>query len=191
MDSVEFGKYLATLRKAKGWTQEKLAEQIHVSNKTISKWETGVGLPDIRMLEPLADVLGVTVLELIKSKETKEMNKDDVVDTISDVIEIAEHQRQLERKNFVIMLVAAMLFISMVLIIDLVSTEILFMVYIPFVFFAIGVVLIVYALRMRKYNRKYKKLLVIGIIGLVAPLMPTLIMIGCLCLLKLKDLGIL
>lgn len=191
MDSVEFGKYLATLRKAKGWTQEKLAEQIHVSNKTISKWETGVGLPDIRMLEPLAEALGVTVLELIKSKETKEMNTDEIEDTISDVIEIAEHQRQLERKNFVIMLVAAMLLISMILILDLLGADIFFTVYLPFVFFAMGVVLIAYALRMRKRHRKYKKLLVIGIIGLVAPLMPTLFIIGCLCLLKLKDLGIL
>ncbi len=191
MDNVEFGKYLLKLRKEKGWTQEELAEKIHVSNKTISKWETGAGLPDIHMLEPLADVLGVTVLELIKSKDTMELNMEDVGDTISEVIDIAEHQRKLERKNLIMALLLATLLTSVILGFDLARAEVFCLFHLPYVLFAIGIVLIVYALRTRKHNRRYKMMLVFGLFGLIAPLMPALIMIGCLCLLKLQELGIL
>lgn len=53
------------LREAKGITQTQLAEQIGVSCKTISKWETAKGLPDISLIEPLSQALGVSVMELM------------------------------------------------------------------------------------------------------------------------------
>ena len=53
------------LREKKKITQAQLAEMLHVSDKTISKWETARGLPDIAFLEPLAGALGVSVAELL------------------------------------------------------------------------------------------------------------------------------
>ena len=53
------------LREAKGITQTQLADQIGVSCKTISKWETAKGLPDISLIEPLSQALGVSVMELM------------------------------------------------------------------------------------------------------------------------------
>lgn len=53
------------LREAKGMTQTQLADQIGVSCKTISKWETAKGLPDISLIEPLSQALGVSVMELM------------------------------------------------------------------------------------------------------------------------------
>lgn len=64
----EFGKFLAELRKEKGYTQKELAENLFVSNKTISKWETGNGMPDVSMLLPLSKLLGVTVTELLECR---------------------------------------------------------------------------------------------------------------------------
>lgn len=65
IDNARFGAFVAALRKENGWTQKQLAEQIGVSDKAVSKWERGLSLPDIALLEPLAGALGVTVAELL------------------------------------------------------------------------------------------------------------------------------
>ena len=74
MDSKKIGKVIAKRRKEKGMTQGELAERLSVSNKTISKWETGAGLPDISILVDLASVLDISVDDLLKGKENKVQN---------------------------------------------------------------------------------------------------------------------
>ena len=65
MDTYITGQTIKKLREAKGLTQNQLAEQIGVSNKAVSKWETQKGLPDISLIEALSKALGVSVMELI------------------------------------------------------------------------------------------------------------------------------
>ncbi|MBQ3006360.1 MAG: helix-turn-helix domain-containing protein [Clostridia bacterium] len=65
MDNYITGATIKHLREAKGITQTQLAEQIGVSDKAVSKWETAKGLPDITLIEPLAKALGVSVMELM------------------------------------------------------------------------------------------------------------------------------
>ena len=61
MDAKEFGAFLAQVRRERNMTQAELAQQLHVTDKAVSRWERGIGLPDINTLEPLADVLGLTL----------------------------------------------------------------------------------------------------------------------------------
>ena len=75
MDNVQTGKLIARLRKQKGLTQQQLADQINLSNKTISKWESGSGSPDLSNLPLLADALGVSVDELLRG-ESKQSGSD-------------------------------------------------------------------------------------------------------------------
>ena len=65
MDNYITGATIKRLREAKGITQTQLAEQIGVSDKAVSKWETAKGLHDITLIEPLAKALGVSVMELM------------------------------------------------------------------------------------------------------------------------------
>lgn len=65
IDKEKLGAFIAQLRKEKGYTQKELAEKLFLSNKAISKWETGASMPDTSLLIPLADLLGVTVTELL------------------------------------------------------------------------------------------------------------------------------
>lgn len=65
IDKKEFGNFVAEHRKEKGYTQKELAEHLFISDKAISKWETGVSIPDAALWVPLADILGVTVTELL------------------------------------------------------------------------------------------------------------------------------
>ena len=63
MDAKMFGAFLAQVRRVQVLTQAELAEQLHVSDKAVSRWERGVGLPDINTLEPLADALGLSLAD--------------------------------------------------------------------------------------------------------------------------------
>ena len=68
MNTYVTGAAIRDLREKRGITQNELAEQIGVSHKTISKWETARGLPDISLLQPLAAALGVSVIELMNGE---------------------------------------------------------------------------------------------------------------------------
>lgn len=68
MDSGKTGALIAEARKAKGLTQRQLAETLHISDRTVSKWERGAGFPDVALLEPLADALGLTVRSLLRGE---------------------------------------------------------------------------------------------------------------------------
>lgn len=66
MEQIKTGKFIAELRKEKGMTQEELGERLGVNSRSVSRWENGHGMPDISLLLELADVLGVTVQELLE-----------------------------------------------------------------------------------------------------------------------------
>ena len=75
MEPYVTGSAIRQLREAKRMTQAELAERLAVSAKTISKWETAHGLPDISLLEPLAAALGVSVLELMQGAPVVNRNR--------------------------------------------------------------------------------------------------------------------
>lgn len=68
MDNTQFGAFIAQLRKEQGLTQKELADRLNVTDKAVSKWETGKGFPDLKLLEPLAQALGVSLVELMQGK---------------------------------------------------------------------------------------------------------------------------
>lgn len=65
IDKHAFGEFVMLLRKEKGLTQKEVAQQLFISDKAVSKWETGASIPDTALLIPLADLLGVSVTELL------------------------------------------------------------------------------------------------------------------------------
>ena len=74
MNTYITGSTIKSLREAKNLTQSQLAQQIGVSDKAVSKWETGKGLPDLSLLEPLGAALGVSVLELLSGEPVVNRN---------------------------------------------------------------------------------------------------------------------
>ena len=68
MDQVKIGKFIASLRKEMNLTQRELAEKLSVSDKTVSKWECGNGLPEVSLMLPLCKVLNITVNELLSGE---------------------------------------------------------------------------------------------------------------------------
>lgn len=74
MNMKKIGEFIAYNRKNKGLTQEQLGEKLGVSNKTISRWENGNYMPDLSLLKPLSDVLGITLNELLSGEKIEKEN---------------------------------------------------------------------------------------------------------------------
>ncbi len=88
MDAEKFGRFVADRRKNLNMTQKDLAAKIQVTDKAVSKWERGLGFPDINTIEVLADALEVSITELMKSETT---NANTVAEeTVDNVIQIAK-----------------------------------------------------------------------------------------------------
>lgn len=83
MNAQETGRRIQQLRKDHGWTQKELAHQLSVTDKSVSKWERGLNYPDMAMLEPLAQVLGTTVVELLGIENAAEQEKLEAVTDIA------------------------------------------------------------------------------------------------------------
>lgn len=88
MDNVKFGKFIKESRHECGMTQKQLAEQLHVSDKAVSKWENGIGFPDIKLLEPLAECLGVSLLELMQGEKsrTEQIGTEEAGQVLADTV---------------------------------------------------------------------------------------------------------
>lgn len=69
MDQIKIGKFIASCRKEKNMTQRQLADILEISDKTISKWECGKGLPEVQLMMPLCNLLGINVNELLSGEK--------------------------------------------------------------------------------------------------------------------------
>ncbi len=98
MDNIKFGKFIREVRREKGMTQKQLADMLHVSDKAVSKWENGIGFPDIKLLEPLAEALDVSLLELMQSEHSKDglMDARDAERVVADTV---ARSKQLEKRH--------------------------------------------------------------------------------------------
>lgn len=74
MNKDKFGEFVCMLRKEKGMTQQELGNKLHLTNKAISKWERGLSYPDICILQDVARILNVSVLELLNGERNTEID---------------------------------------------------------------------------------------------------------------------
>ncbi len=106
MNQIKIGKFLKGLRKEKGITQEQLAEILGISNRTISRWETGNNMPDISLLVEIAEYFDVSILEIINGERNKEkMNEEikEVAESLSDYANTEKEKIMREIRNYNIM----------------------------------------------------------------------------------------
>lgn len=101
MDAHGFGAFVAGRRRERNMTQADLASKIQVTDKAVSRWERGLGFPDINIIEPLADALEVSVLELMKSERmaANQVTGEEASEAIADTLNVARLQRRRERRN--------------------------------------------------------------------------------------------
>lgn len=103
MDAKKTGAFIASIRKENGKTQKDLAKELNVSNAAISRWERGIGFPDITLIEPLAECLHISVAELLNGKRSKQTENERA---LSDVISLSSATR-MRKKKFINWILAA------------------------------------------------------------------------------------
>lgn len=95
MDQIKIGRFIAKTRKELNMTQRQLADVLGISDKTISKWECGKGLPEVSLMLPLCDALQITVNELLTCErialtDYKEKAEDNIMDLMNENQKIAK-----------------------------------------------------------------------------------------------------
>ena len=118
MNAEKTGKFISELRKEKDMTQQQLAERLYVSDKAVSRWETGRGFPEIGILEELAAVLEVNVAELLKGERIKgDVSKDDMRSITDDSLKISKEYINRKRRTYFIsgLLLSLMILITVLI----------------------------------------------------------------------------
>jgi len=102
MDQIKIGRFLKGLRNDKRLTQEQMAEQLNVSGRTVSRWETGSNMPDIGMLVELAQFFDVSISEIIDGeRKSGKMNQEEK-ETLLKVADYSENERNVLMKRVLI-----------------------------------------------------------------------------------------
>ena len=96
MNQSKIGSFLKELRNEKGLTQEQLAEKLNVSNRSISRWETGNSLPDISILVELAEFYEIDIKEIIDGERKSETMKEEMKETLEKVAEYTNEDKKMQ-----------------------------------------------------------------------------------------------
>ena len=99
MDSKKIGEFLKMLRKEKGLTQEQLAEILLVSGRTISRWETGVNMPDLSILIQMAEFYDVDVKEILDGERKGENMDKELKETLTKVADYSKLEKEKTAKT--------------------------------------------------------------------------------------------
>lgn len=171
MDAKKFGTFIATLRKKNNMTQVELAQKLQVTDKAVSKWERGLGFPDINTIEPLADALGVSVLEIMRSERIAEteITQDTASAALTDIFEFVKLQRKAERKSIFKIAggVAACLFL--IFLIDGMGWLGFAMVYFPVICLISSIALLIYGVWRKKNKLPCLQTFVLAAVMLLIP----------------------
>ncbi len=106
MNREKTGAFISALRKEKGMTQKELASRLYVSDKAVSKWETGQSAPDVSLLVPLADILEVTVTELLLGERAvveQAVPAEDVEKLVKQTISLSEKEGKIKFDRKILM----------------------------------------------------------------------------------------
>ena len=172
MDANKFGCFVAERRKELKMTQKDLATKIQVTDKAVSKWERGLGFPDINTIECLADALNVSIIELMKSeRETENVAIDEAV--VVDVLDMAEKEGQKKQTRILIILLITTFLcalVEMLQSIDWNAKELAMSATIPHTAIIPGFVTIIVSIIYKLKGEKTDDFIAMGICMLIIPI---------------------
>ena len=118
MDQAKIGKFIAEARKEQNLTQLDLAEKLGISNKTVSKWECGNGMPDYAVMEGLCEILKINVNELLSGERlpSQEYNKKAEENMMNLIQESSENYKREKRELLFVVLGIAVLLLFVILV---------------------------------------------------------------------------
>ena len=100
MDNIKTGNLIRELRKEKGITQKDLADQLHITDRAVSKWERGLCAPDIALLEPLSQILGVKITDIISGTKTADSMDAETERKVNELLSYSEDELNKKTKSY-------------------------------------------------------------------------------------------
>ena len=124
MDQNKIGAFISQLRKEKNMTQKDLAEKLGVTDRAISKWENGRGMPEVSLMKPLCDVLGITINELlsaerIEQKDYQEKSEFNFLNTIDYT------EKKIKNNSLLLKLIAAFTAVALLTVLLLMDARVI------------------------------------------------------------------
>ena len=104
MDQVKIGRFMKAIRKEKNFTQREIAEKLNISEKTVSKWETGNGLPEVSLMLPLCELLGISVNELLSGERLDEKRYFEKAE--QNIMSLMEEKAEAKKKLVIALIIA-------------------------------------------------------------------------------------
>lgn len=162
MDGMKIGKFISQRRKILGLTQKQMADELGVSDKTVSKWENGASLPDITLLQKVCGILEIDLNELLSGEK---LNPEDYMkkadENLSDLVKnMDEHKKTKKAENIGIMVGIFLIFASFIGMIFAVGGRNQLLYYVDFrtAFFLLGVYILTLAVsgKMKDYLEVYR-----------------------------------
>lgn len=156
MNQVRIGKFISKCRKKKGITQNELAELLGVTNRAVSKWETGICMPDAGTIPELCQILDISISDLFSGEKSMENNKDSEKFILKLVKEKAERDKQLLILEILIGILSTSVLVSFILLASFINVS----VYVKFIIILCGIILfavgIFYALLIERIAGYYE-----------------------------------
>lgn len=141
-----FGEFIYTMRKEKGWTQAELADRLGITNKAISKWETGDAFPETAQLVPLASIFDITVDELLRGAKNPDIEREKPI-----IIEKQKELKPITKKQAIIIASAiGLILVGVMALITMAINDISYGIFVPVLLGCVAVavfMLVVTALR--------------------------------------------
>lgn len=156
MNQFRIGKFISECRKKKGITQNELAELLGITNRAVSKWETGICMPDAGTIPELCQILDISISDLFSGEKSMENNKDSEKFILKLVKEKAERDKQLLILEILIGILSTSVLVSFILLASFINVS----VYVKFIIILCGIILfavgIFYALLIERIAGYYE-----------------------------------
>lgn len=110
MDQIKIGRFISAIRKEQNFTQRQLAEKLNISDKTVSKWECGNGLPEVSLMLPLCDALKINVNELLSGERLSDDNYHEKAE--ENVMDLIREKEESKKKIILSAMVAGLTIIA-------------------------------------------------------------------------------
>ena len=123
MEQEKIGEFIAAQRKEKGMTQKQLGDALKISDKTVSKWECGKGLPDISIIMPLCELLNISVNELLSGEHlTEDSYPEKAEENMMQLIQETENQKRDSTRRYYFR-TAAWILVNLLILLALIMTS--------------------------------------------------------------------
>lgn len=117
MDQIKIGKFISAMRKEQGMTQRQLADKLLISDKTVSKWECGNGMPEVSLMQPLCEALEINLNELFSGERITDVDyKKKAEENMIDLVKEKAESKKKIILAFVVVVISSVAAIPMIII---------------------------------------------------------------------------